>query len=276
MKVIGIYCVCSFSLIEIPYSEKFEGVVGDKVIFKTEDEKEEFGIIRYVNQETQKKEKVLKESKVLRKATANDTQKVERAMEASVESLEPCRKLVEKFGLDMHIFKAGFSFDAKKAYFMFISDDRVDFREFVKELALVLKKQIHLRQVGPRDRARLTSGFGKCGRPLCCSAWLGSLTSINMDMVRAQALESKGSSKLSGACGKLLCCLKYEVEAYKALKESLPKINTAVSLKSDSRDFSVVGLDVLNQKVKIAIYGEEPKIVELEEIIRSRTSNKPN
>ena len=223
-KVIGIECAYSSSTVEIPFSEKDAVNVGDEVIFKDAEEKEEYGIIKYVDKPASEADKVVFTSKILRRATPNDIQKVDSHTELCKASIKTCNGLIEKLGLDMSVFRAGYSFDGNRIHFMFTSEDRVDFRDLVKELARVLQKQIHLRQIGPRDKAKLIGGYGKCGRPLCCSTWLGKLESINMEMVRIQALESKGSSKLSGACGKLLCCLKYEVEAYRDLRKNIPQM----------------------------------------------------
>ena len=233
-KVLGIQGGCLMEIVEIPYIEKYAGFsYGDEVIFKDAEGKEEYGVVKYCNRDTVAKDKVLFTSKILRKATANDIQKVESHIETARVSLEKCNKIVASFGLEMSVFRAGYSFDGSKLYFLFTADDRIDFRELVKELAKVMKKQIQLHQIGPRDKAKFIGGYGKCGRELCCSTWLGKLESISMEMVREQALEGKGSSKLSGACGKLLCCLKYEVDAYKALRKQLPRIGVFVSLKNN-------------------------------------------
>ena len=265
-KVIGIECAYSSSTVEIPYSEKDVVNVGDEVIFKDAEEKEEYGIIKYVDKPASEADKVVFTSKILRRATPNDIQKVDSHTELCKASIKTCNGLIEKLGLDMSVFRAGYSFDGNRIHFMFTSEDRVDFRDLVKELARVLQKQIHLRQIGPRDKAKLIGGYGKCGRPLCCSTWLGKLESINMEMVRIQALESKGSSKLSGACGKLLCCLKYEVEAYRDLRKNIPQMGSLIQVKKTSQEGTVIAVDILNQKVKIAIPGGEPMVLTVADI----------
>jgi len=254
-KVTGIDCIFCSRVCEIPFSEKADVTPGTEVIFRDEEGREEHGLIKYVNKNSEDEDKILFTSKVLRKATANDLQKIESHKPLEDRALIACTKLVAKHELDMNVFKTKFSFDGDKVHFTFTADERVDFRDLVKDLAKELKKQIHLRQIGPRDKARLVGGYGKCGRELCCAGFLDKLESINMEMVRAQGLESKGSAKLSGACGKLLCCLKYEVQAYKELKSNLPHIGSHVKLKKTSpvaagKEVNVVGLDVLNQRVK--------------------------
>lgn len=262
-KVIGISCAYSSSLLEIPDSGKGGIAIGDKVIFKDEEGKEEYGVIKYVNQPSADEEKILYTSKVLRRATANDLQKVESHLEQTESALAVCKKLVKGLGLEMSIFRVGYSFDGSKVHFTFTADERVDFRDLVKELARSLKKQIHLRQIGPRDKAKNIGGYGRCGRALCCNTFLGKLVSINMEMVREQGLESKGSSKLSGACGKLLCCLKYEVEAYKELRKNVPSAGSTVQFKknvSTEKSGYVFSVDVLNQKMRVQLGNREDVI----------------
>lgn len=265
-KVTGIESAYSSTVVEIPFSEKGAVAIGEEVIFKDAEEKEEYGIVRYVNRDSLDEDKILFTSKILRKATPHDIQKIDSHVETSRHAIKKCKEVIEKFGLDMHVFKAGYSFDGNKVQFMFTSDDRVDFRDLVKDLAKILQKQIHLRQIGPRDKAKFIGGYGKCGRPLCCGTWLGKLESINMEMVRVQGLESKGSSKLSGSCGKLLCCLKYEMEAYKDLRKGVPKIGSLVKLKNPSQEGTVIALDILNQKVKIISQNGEYSTVGVKDI----------
>jgi cell fate regulator YaaT (PSP1 superfamily) len=280
-KVVGINCLYSSTVVEAPHKEGSDYAASDNVIFKDEDGKEEYGIVRYVNQDSIDEEKILTSSKILRKATANDLQKVESHVEQSARALASCKDLIEKLNLDMNIFKAGYSFDGNKAHFTFTADERVDFRELVKELAKVLKKQIHLRQIGPRDKAKILGGYGRCGRMLCCNTFLGKLESINMEMVRDQGLESKGSSKLSGACAKLLCCLKYEVEAYREFRKSLPLIGSVIRLKkaiSSSKEGFVIAMDILNQKLRIVLSDREEVAVisasDIDKIVKKPESNK--
>jgi cell fate regulator YaaT (PSP1 superfamily) len=136
--------------------------------FKDAEDKEEYGVGKYSNRDAIEEDKILFTSKILRKATANDIQKVDSHIELSRAAIKKCKEVVEKLGLLMNVFRAGYSFDGNRLQFMFTSDDRVDFRDLVKELAKTLQKQINLRQIGPRDRAKMI------GRPLCCSQ-LGKL-----------------------------------------------------------------------------------------------------
>lgn len=270
MKITGIFCPAALHLMEVPYHEKDTFKVGDNVIFKDSDAKEEHGIIKYVDKDPVDMERVVKDGKVLRPATANDLQKVESHLDQGDGALKACKELIKKMGVDMAIFHAGYSLDGGKVYFVFTADERVDFRDLVKELAKILKKQIHLRQIGPRDKAKLIGGYGRCGRALCCKTFLGRFESINMEMVRDQGLEGKGSSKLSGSCGKLLCCLRYEIEAYQDLKKDMPDIGDFVLLKKTAttpeRDGMVVAIDILNRKLRVSFKGHESAIVHLSDI----------
>jgi len=256
-KVIGIKSAYSSDVIEIPFSDKTSVVEGDEVIFKDKDDREEYGVVKYVDREAVEADDVVFTSKILRKATANDIQRVDGNIDKAKSAMVKCNSIIKDLKLDMSVFRTGYSFDGSSVHFMFTSEDRVDFRELVKLLAKTLKKQIHLKQIGPRDKARMISGYGKCGRSLCCSTWLGKLESINMEMVRIQGLENKGSSKLSGTCGKLLCCLKYEVDAYKSLRKGLPRAGSIVSVKKNcelkaKERVKVFAVDILNQKIKVA------------------------
>lgn len=272
-KVIGIESGFTSSIVEIPYLEKYNVEAGNEVVFKDNEEKEEYGLVKYINRDSTNEDKILFTSKILRKATPNDIQKVDSHVELGKIAINKCKELIAKLGLQMNVFKVGYSLDGARVFFIFTAEDRVDFRDLVKQLAKILQKQIHLRQIGPRDKAKMVGGYGKCGRPLCCSTWLGKMESINMEMVRVQALESKGSSKLSGSCGKLLCCLKYEVEAYRDLRKNVPRIGTVVKVKKQENDGTVIAIDILNQKVKVLFEGGEAvsvQVGDIEKVLREK------
>jgi cell fate regulator YaaT (PSP1 superfamily) len=256
-KVTVVECQFSGRCFELPFSEKETFRRGDRVIFKDEDGEEEYGIVKSLCVKTKDKDSVLFNSKILRVATAHDLQRAEGNIEKMSAAVIESKKLVDKYALDMQVFRAGYSFDSKKLHLTFTADDRVDFRELVKDLAKAFKKQIYLRQVGPRDRATMLGGFGRCGRVRCSTTFLRDLESINMDMVRVQGLEGRGSSKLSGPCGKLLCCLKFEVDTYKELRSFLPSAGDRVILKKsafpEEQEGDVIGLDILNQKIRVIL-----------------------
>jgi cell fate regulator YaaT (PSP1 superfamily) len=233
------------------------------------------GRVQYMNEEVRNKEVLNDKNKIVRKATAHDTQKFDANKQRGVEAMAVCSKLALKYNLEMFPFYGMYSLDGTKVNIIFTADDRVDFRELVKELAKSLQKQIHLKQIGPRDKAKIVGGFGRCGRRLCCKGVLPNLESINMEMVRVQNLEGKGSAKLSGACGKLLCCLRYEAEAYKKLREGLPAIGSKVKLKKPyfgtHDEAYVFGHDVLNQKLRLDTGSRDLLTVEMSDIAKVMT-----
>ncbi len=260
-----IYDTYGLKNIEIPFTDRLSVRPGDTIVFKDAEDREEFGVVKSVDRPSVSEDGVLKNIKILRPATANDVQKYENYRDLSQNAVKSCKEFVNKYALQMQVFQANYSFDGSRLLFMFTADERIDFRDLVKDLAKTFQKQIYLRQIGPRDKSKIVGGFGKCGRSLCCNTFLNKLESINMEMVRVQALESKGSSKLSGVCGKLLCCLKYEVEAYKDLRSKLPDIEDIVKIKrgvnTPGGSGRVVSLDVLNQKLKVYFSESEEYLV---------------
>ena len=148
----------------------------------------------------------------------------------------------------MQLTNCEYTLDKAKVIFMYTSDDRVDFRELLKELAVVFKCRIELRQIGPRDKAKVIGGIGTCGLPLCCSTLLGEFNGVSINMDKNQML-AINIEKISGACGRLMCCLKYEDEIYSLEKERFPKIGSHV--KYQDKDVKVIGLNVINDLVKI-------------------------
>lgn len=276
-KVVTIYDTYGLKNIEIPFTDRLSVRPGDMIVFKDAEDREEFGIVKSVDRPSVSEDGILKNVKILRPATANDVQKFENYRDLSQNAVKSCKEFVNKYALQMQVFAANYSFDGSRLLFMFTADERIDFRDLVKDLAKTFQKQIYLRQIGPRDKSKIVGGFGKCGRSLCCNTFLNKLESINMEMVRVQALESKGSSKLSGVCGKLLCCLKYEVEAYKDLRSKLPDIEDIVKIKrgvnTPGGSGRVVSLDVLNQKLKVYFSESEEYLVleagDIEKVISS-------
>lgn len=166
----------------------------------------------------------------------------------AVKSLELCKEIVSHYDLDMHLISCEYTLDASKVIFMYTSESRVDFRQLLKELASVFKCRIELRQIGPRDKAKIVGGLGSCGLPLCCSSFLGEFDGVTINMAKNQLL-AINIDKISGACGRLLCCLKFEDETYTLEKKRFPKIGAKV--KYDNKIVKVVGLNVISDLVKI-------------------------
>ena len=165
--------------------------------------------------------------------------------------LETANQMVEKSGLQMKILDVNLSLDDGKITFIFSSESRVDFRQLVKDLMTKLKKQVVLRQIGPRDEARLLGGYGRCGRPFCCQSFLQNLESITIDMAKAQNLAGRGSNKISGVCGKLMCCLAYEVDVYKEMAKGLPEIGEKIKTKKGLG--LVIDQNIIKQSVLVEL-----------------------
>ena len=164
---------------------------------------------------------------IIRKVSDDDKKKISELSEKALEYLIECRDYVEKYQLPMKLINAQLSFDEKKLTIFFGAEGRVDFRQLVTELIKKYKKLIRLQQIGARDEAKIVGGFGKCGREFCCKKFLNKVDSVTLDMAKDQDM-STGISKISGACGKLMCCLSYELEAYKNLKEKMPKVGEKI------------------------------------------------
>lgn len=186
--------------------------------------------------------------KIVRKATKKDIENYQKNVKDAKQALVTCKEIVSRCDVNMQLTNCEYTLDKAKVIFMYTSDDRVDFRELLKELAVVFKCRIELRQIGPRDKAKVIGGIGTCGLPLCCSTLLGEFNGVSINMAKNQML-AINIEKISGACGRLMCCLKYEDEIYSLEKERFPKIGSHV--KYQDKDVKVTGLNVINDLVKI-------------------------
>ncbi len=254
IKANGISSFFHYKTIYIPVAEDDDYQKGDIVVFVDQEGSNEMGQIIIPGVEIGGDE-IAEGCSILRKATDNDAQRFNANKESALAAMDAARQLIDQFSLNMNLVDTIYSLDGNKVNFIFTSEERVDFRDLVKELAKKFQKQIHLQQIGPRDKSRFVSGYGKCGRKLCCSQVVGKLASITMDMVRAQGMSNKGSEKLSGVCGKLMCCLSYEAADYEELRKNVPPFGSLVTLK-DKKKGILRGADVLNQKVRLDHDGE--------------------
>lgn len=186
--------------------------------------------------------------KIVRKATKKDIENYQKNVKDAKQALVTCKEIVSRYDVNMQLTNCEYTLDKAKVIFMYTSDDRVDFRELLKELAVVFKCRIELRQIGPRDKSKVIGGIGTCGLPLCCSTLLGEFNGVSINMAKNQML-AINIEKISGACGRLMCCLKYEDEIYSLEKERFPKIGSRV--KYQDKDVKVTGLNVINDLVKI-------------------------
>jgi cell fate regulator YaaT (PSP1 superfamily) len=151
----------------------------------------------------------------------------------------------------MKLIATSISLDGRNLTFYFTAEGRVDFRNLLKDLVMTFKKMIRLQQIGPKDAARLMGGFGPCGRRVCCQTFLSTMKSITMDLAREQNIEGVTSSKISGLCGKLMCCLAYETEMYKKIRKGLPKIGEEIKIENNTG--KVVALNILSQKAIVEL-----------------------
>ncbi len=187
----------------------------------------ECGQVATANREESDDNIVFPLKKVIRKATDDDLKKLNENKEKEKEALKTCEKLVADHGLDMKLVDVEYTFDNSKIMFYFTADGRVDFRALVKDLASVFRTRIELRQIGVRDEAKMLGGLGVCGKPFCCSSFLGEFQPVSIKMAKEQGL-SLSPVKISGTCGRLMCCLKYEQEAYTDLLKRTPKVGAIV------------------------------------------------
>ncbi|MFA6528118.1 MAG: regulatory iron-sulfur-containing complex subunit RicT [Candidatus Gracilibacteria bacterium] len=245
----GISSFFHYKTVYVPALEGDDYVKGDTVVFSDDEDKNEIGEVIVANADVAKDD-LSPTSEILRKATQNDIQKMNANKELAAEAYALCKELIARYELNMALIDCVISLDGIRMNFIFTSEDRVDFRDLVKELAKKFQKQIHLQQIGPRDKARFLRGYGKCGRKLCCEQTIGKLKSITMDMVRVQGMSNKGSDKLSGVCGKLMCCLAHEVADYDELRKNIPPFLSLVYLK-DGKSGVLRGMDILNQKMRL-------------------------
>lgn len=198
---------------------------------------------------------------VMRIATEEDEKTVESNHQKEKEAYAICKEKIEKHGLEMKLVAAEYTFDNNKLLFYFTADGRIDFRELVKDLASVFRTRIELRQIGVRDETKMLGGIGICGRELCCKAYLTDFIPVSIKMAKEQNL-SLNPIKISGVCGRLMCCLKNEEETYEYLNSRLPAVGDTVTTPSGMRG-EVMGINVLRQQVKVVVdNGEEKELQE--------------
>lgn len=190
---------------------------------------------------------------VVRVATKDDLRVAEINKQREKEAYEICRKKIVEHGLDMKLVDVECNFEGNKTMFFFTSDGRVDFRELVKDLAGIFRNRIELRQIGVRDEAKMLGGLGICGRPFCCSKFLNDFQPVSTKMAKMQSM-SLNPSKISGSCGRLMCCLRYEQEAYEELVKNVPKQGAFVETPTGYGIVTQVNL--LRQLIKVKLDGE--------------------
>jgi cell fate regulator YaaT (PSP1 superfamily) len=194
---------------------------------------------------------------IIRAATAEDDEREKSNQEKEREAFYTCQAKIRQHGLDMKLIDAEYTFDNNKILFYFTAEQRVDFRDLVKDLAGIFRTRIELRQIGVRDETKILGGYGICGRPLCCHAYLSDFVPVSIKMAKEQNL-SLNPAKISGVCGRLMCCLKNEEETYEALNKTLPGVGDEVQ-GSDGLQGEVESVNVLRQRVRILVEVEDEK-----------------
>ncbi|MBO4399568.1 MAG: stage 0 sporulation family protein [Lachnospiraceae bacterium] len=242
----------------------FEVETGSHVIVETA-RGVEFGTVVLGKREIEETPDMPPIKPIIRLATEADEERVAANAAKEKEALALCAEKVAKHELDMKLISCEYTFDGSKLLFYFTADGRVDFRELVKDLATVFHTRIELRQIGVRDEAKLRGGIGICGRELCCHTYLSDFIPVSVKMAKEQNL-SLNPTKISGNCGRLMCCLKHEEEAYEYLNSRLPSLGETVHTP-DGLTGEVSELNVLKQRVKVLVHvngvdGDEKEIRE--------------
>ncbi|WP_026477251.1 PSP1 domain-containing protein [Alkaliphilus transvaalensis] len=216
--------------------------------------------------------------KVIRIVTEEDEIKHKENKEKEKEAFEACLTKIKDHELEMKLIDVEYTFDNNKVIFYFTADGRVDFRELVKDLAAIFKTRIELRQIGVRDEAKMIGGIGPCGKSLCCSSWLGDFEPVSIKMAKDQSL-SLNPAKISGICGRLFCCLKYEHNLYQQIIDKMPGIGAIV--KTIDGEGTVIDTNVLLEQVKVKIKNqadnsEDLKVYFIDDVTKIRDERKPS
>jgi len=229
---------------------------GDHVIIDTA-RGPEYGICTGGNHTVSRKDIVVPLRPVIRLANKQDEQTAAKNQEKEKQAYGVCLEKITEQGLDMQLVSAECAFDGSRILFFFTADERVDFRDLVKSLAAIFHTRIELRQIGVRDKAKMVGGLGICGRPFCCASFLDDFQPVSIKMAKTQNL-SLNPTKISGTCGRLMCCLKYEQDAYEDLLRTAPKAESFVDTP-DGRG-TVVEVDLLRQRVKVKMENQ-PEVI---------------
>ena len=254
---------------------EFKLECGTKVIVETS-RGVEIGTVKIGNKNVPETEVIPPLKAITRVATEEDIERDERNQELELDAAVICKKKIKNHGLDMSLVEAEYTFDNSKLTFYFTCETRVDFRELVKDLASTFHTRIELRQIGIRDEAKLMGGLGICGRKYCCAGFLQDFVQVSIKMAKEQNF-SLNSAKVSGACGRLMCCLKYEHEVYEEATRALPPLGSIV--KTVDGEGTVVELKVLAGEVKVKLKDNEkdqPKFYRVGDIKVLRLGKKQN
>ncbi|OGV96722.1 MAG: stage 0 sporulation protein [Nitrospinae bacterium RIFCSPLOWO2_02_FULL_39_110] len=237
-------------------------MVGDRCIVETE-KGLEFGIVAMARRKIPEDliQKTLRG--VVRKATEEDLKQIENNEAMERKAFEMCQNRIQELELKMKLVRVDFSFDVQKSVFYFIAEERVDFRELVKDMAHHFNTKIEMKQIGFRDEARILGGCGPCGRNLCCASFLKDFEPVSIKMAKDQNL-ALNPLKISGVCGRLMCCLAYEHETYKELQKNLPKIGKVVDTKEGKG--KIIQINLLQENAVIELEDGKRVMMDIKEI----------
>ena len=248
--------------------------VGAKVIVEMQSGRE-LGVVSEGNHSVADDDIVQPLCKMLRFANEKDFKKIEENKEKEAEAFKICEEMIKEHGLVMKLVSVEYSYDASRIVFFFTADGRVDFRELVKDLAARFHTRIELRQIGVRDEAKMLGGIGICGQPYCCKQFLNDFQTVSIKMAKEQGL-SLNPTKVSGSCGRLMCCLKYEQDAYEYLHSFTPNVGATVKTKEGMAVVTDVNLITGNLTVKPADGEGIPYKVHRDEIKPAYKNKKTN
>ncbi len=222
---------------------------GEQVVVETS-RGTEIGEVALENRSVPESEVVLPLKKVKRKVTPEDLKQLEKNKQMESAALEKCQERINAHNLDMKLVGAEYTFDWSKIIFYFTAEGRVDFRELVKDLASIYKTRIELRQIGVRDEAKLVGGMGPCGRQFCCTSFLDDFESVSIKMAKNQKL-SLNPTKISGVCGRLMCCLRFEIDTYEGVSEENPDVGDLVI--TPDGEGKVVSVNVVKKVAQVEL-----------------------
>lgn len=251
--------------------EKYKFNKGDRVIVETS-RGLEMGTVKLANKTVKESEIVSPLKPVTRLATSQDLEKHEQNKKAEAEAAEICKKKIASHGLGMDLVGVEYTFDNSKLIFYFTCESRVDFRELVKDLATTFRTRIELRQIGIRDEAKMMGGLGVCGRKFCCSEFLSDFVQVSIKMAKEQNF-SLNSAKVSGACGRLMCCLRYEHETYEEAIRNTPPVGSQVMTKEGSG--VIIETHPLRAEVKVKLNDNEKDAAKIYKVAELKVLSRP-
>ena len=246
--------------------------LGDRVIVETA-RGIELGRIAKTNHKVDAEKIAAPLKKVMRKATPDDIERSDRNRELEISAAEIAQQKIAARKLEMNLVDVEYTFDNSKLIFYFTAENRVDFRELVKDLAAIFRTRIDLRQIGIRDEARMVGGLGSCGRPFCCTSFLSDFAQVSIKMAKEQNF-SLNSAKISGACGRLMCCLRYEHDSYEEALKLVPSLGSYVETPNGNGSVTEVRPLAGTVRVKLDDKPEAPKLFSVSEITVLRAGKK--